>query len=65
MNGRVKDGEAYAKFVCADKCPFFTVLVRDDPSGEGEFKFAQSRGYYDAEQILFDSHRGRFIAGGV
>lgn len=44
---------------------FFTVLVRDDPSGEGEFKFAPSRGYYDAEQILFDSHRGRFIAGGV
>lgn len=39
--------------------------ARDDPSGEGEFKFAPSRGYYDAEQILFDSHRGRFIAGGV
>lgn len=46
--------------------PVFTVLVRDDPSGEGEFKIhAEMMGYYDAAQILFDSSWGRFIAGGM
>lgn len=64
MNGGVKDGEAYAKFARAETffLPSGCAMTR---AARENLNLGLSRGYYDAEQILFDSRRGRFIAGGV